>query len=81
MSRKAKPAAHASTVEFPVDALLELKALQNELISIAQTIDPADTSSPLVVRKHEQARRRALAKVFRLWAEQMDRSLSTMRPA
>lgn len=81
MPRKTRPAPCANhIVVLPVDAYLELQAFHDELVGIAQTIDPAGTPPPSV-RKHEQSRRRALAKVFRLWAEQMDRSLSAMRTA
>ncbi|QWF18242.1 XAC0095 family protein [Lysobacter capsici] len=80
MSRKTMPAAHAETILSPADAFVELKTLHDELVRIAHTIDPADAPAP-GIRKHQQSRRRALAKVFRLWAEQIDRSLSAMRPA
>jgi len=80
MPRKTPTTPHADNVVLPVDAYLELQAFHDELAGIAHTIDPADAPPP-TIRKHEQSRRRALAKVFRLWAEQIDRSLSAMRPA
>lgn len=80
MSRKTTPAMHAETIVSPADAFVELKTLHDELVSIARTIDPTDAPPP-TIRKHEQSRRRTLAKVFRLWAEQIDRSLIAMRPA
>lgn len=79
MPRKSTPSPQAHTIVLPVDAYLELQAFHAELVGIAHTIDPTDAPLP-TIRKHEQSRRRALAKVFRLWAEQIDRSLSTMRP-
>lgn len=79
MPRKIPSAPQADTIVLPVDAYLELQAFHAELIGIAHTIDPADAPTSPAVRKHEQSRRRALAKVFRLWAEQIDRSLSTKR--
>lgn len=78
MPRKIPTTPHADNVVLPVDAYLELQAFHAELIGIAHTIDPTDTPPP-TIRKHEQSRRRTLAKVFRLWAEQIDRSLSTKR--
>lgn len=80
MSRKTQPTTRVGEVILPIDAFLELQAFRDELISLARTIDPATTSS-LAPRKPEQSRRRALAKVFRLWAEQMDRSLKAIRSA
>lgn len=80
MPRKTPTTPHTDNLVLPVDAYLELQAFHDELVGIAHTIDPADTAPP-TIRKHEQSRRRALAKVFRLWAEQIDRSLSAMRPA
>jgi len=80
MSRKTPPATCVGELILPVDAFLELRAFHDELISLARTIDPA-TPPTLTARKAEQSRRRALAKVFRLWAEQMDRSLKTIRSA
>ncbi|WP_157477129.1 hypothetical protein [Lysobacter sp. Root690] len=80
MPRTSRPTSQADNVVLPVDAYLELQAFHAELIGIAHTIDPTDAPPP-TIRKHEQSRRRALAKVFRLWAEQIDRSLSAMRPA
>lgn len=78
MARNLTSAAHAGTIVLPVDALLELRTLQYELVSIANTMDHTDASS-LLTRKHEKAKRTALAKVFRLWAEPRGRSLSAMR--
>lgn len=80
MPQKIMSATHAETILSPADAFVELKTLHDELVRIARTIDPTDAPTP-GIRKHEQSRRRALAKVFRLWAEQIDRSLSAMRPA
>lgn len=80
MFRKTIPAVHAETSVSPTDAFVELKTLHDELVSIARAIDPTDSRTS-DIRKREQSRRRALAKVFRLWAEQIDRSLSAMRPA
>ncbi|KRB02451.1 hypothetical protein [Lysobacter sp. Root690] len=80
MSRKTQPITCVGEVILPIDAFLELQAFREELVSLARTIDPATTSG-LTARKPEQSRRRALAKVFRLWAEQMDRSLKTIRSA
>ncbi|WP_157753836.1 hypothetical protein [Lysobacter capsici] len=79
MSRKTTPAMHAETIVSPVDAFVELTP-HDELVSIARTIDPTDAPKPSI-RKHKQSRRRTLAKVFRLWVEQIDRSLIAMRPA
>lgn len=80
MSRKTPSASRADSVVLSVDAYLELQAFHDELVSIAQTIDPVDVPIPSP-RKPEQSRRRALAKVFRLWADQVNRSLSGMRSA
>ncbi|ALN57129.1 hypothetical protein GLE_1775 [Lysobacter enzymogenes] len=59
---------------LPLDAYLELQKFHDELVGIADTIDPAAAPLP-GVRKPEQSRRRALARVFRLWAQQIERSL------
>lgn len=80
MPRKTPSAPRADSVVLPVDAYLELQAFHDELVGIAHTIDPTTEAAP-AVRKPEQSRRRALAKVFRLWAEQMDRNLKAIRPA
>jgi hypothetical protein len=74
MSRKNPPAALANNVLLPVDAYLDLKAFHDELVGIAHTIDPSGPTNSSV-RKHEQSRRRALARVFRLWAGQIERTL------
>lgn len=73
MPRKSPSAFCADSVVLPLDAYLELQKFHDELVGIADTIDPA-THSP-GVRKPEQSRRRALARVFRLWARQIERSL------
>lgn len=74
MPRKTPTTTHIDCVSLPINALLELQSFHDELIGIAHTIDPpAEAGIP--VRKHEQARRRALAKVFRLWAAQIDRNI------
>jgi len=73
MPRKSPSALCADSVVLPLDAYLELQKFHDELVGIADTIDPADP--PAHVRKPEQSRRRALARVFRLWARQMERSL------
>ncbi len=75
MPRKSPSASRADSVVLPLDAYLELQKFHDELVGIADTIDPA---TPLpYVRKPEQSRRRALARVFRLWAQQMQHSLAT----
>jgi hypothetical protein len=79
MPRKTPSAPRADSVVLPVDAYLELQAFHDELVGIADTIDPATTQSP-AIRKTEQSRRRALSKVFRLWAEQVGRTLGATRP-
>lgn len=78
MPRKIPAARSVEIVALPVYALNDLQAFRNELFNIAETIDP--TTAPLLsIRKHEQARRRALAKVFRLLGEQVDRSLGVVQ--
>lgn len=78
MPRKTPTAAFANNVLLPVGAYLDLRAFHDELMGIAHTIDPADPlSSP--VRKSEQSRRRALARVFRLWAGQIERTITSIR--
>lgn len=78
MSRKTPTAVFANNVLLPVDAYLDLQAFHDELVGIAHTIDPTDpVATP--VRKHEQSRRRALARVFRLWADQIERTLTSVR--
>ncbi|MFD0324756.1 hypothetical protein [Lysobacter gummosus] len=47
-------------------------------MSAAHTLDPATSPCPSP-RKPEQARHRALASVFRVWADQVDRSLGAVR--
>lgn len=71
MSRKSTPA--ADYVLLPVDAYHNLQAFYAELIGIAQAIDSSETDD------HEQSRRRALACVFRLWADQVQGNLQTIR--
>ncbi|MEH6416635.1 XAC0095 family protein [Pseudomonas sp. CGJS7] len=78
MPRRTPSAIPADHVLLPVDAYLGLQAFHNELIGIAQTIDPADAPSP-AIRKPEQSRRRALARVFRLWADQVHGNLQAIR--
>lgn len=78
MPRKTPTAVFANNVLLPVDAYLDLQAFHDELVGIAHTIDPAySVATP--VRKHEQSRRRALARVFRLWAGQIERTLTSVR--
>lgn len=77
MSRKNPTAAFANNVLLPVDAYLDLKAFHDELVSIAHTIDPADPTASSV-RKQEQSRRGSLARVFRLWAAQIERTLTSV---
>lgn len=67
-----------SVVALPLDTFLELQAFQDRLLSAANTLDPATSPQPST-RKHAQARHRALASVFRTWADQMERSLETVR--
>ncbi|QCW25804.1 hypothetical protein FE772_09140 [Lysobacter enzymogenes] len=74
MPRKSPSALGADSVVLPLDAYLELQKFHDELVGIADTIDPAAAPLP-GVRKPEQSRRRALARVFRLWAQQIERSL------
>jgi len=74
MPRKSPSASRADSVVLPLDAYLELQKFHDELVGIADTIDPAAAPLP-GVRKPEQSRRRALARVFRLWAQQIARSL------
>ncbi|QWP75983.1 hypothetical protein J5226_20630 [Lysobacter sp. K5869] len=74
MPRKSPSASRADSVVLPLDAYLELQKFRDELVGIADTIDPVATPLP-GVRKPEQSRRRALARVFRLWAQQIERSL------
>ncbi|QQQ02753.1 XAC0095 family protein [Lysobacter enzymogenes] len=77
MPRRTAPATRADYVLLPADAYHGLQAFRDELIGIAQTIDPA--ASSLEIRKPEQSRRRALARVFRLWADQVHGNLETIR--
>ena len=63
---------------LPVDTFFELRAFQDQLLSAARIIDPATSPCPSP-RKPEQARHRALATVFRTWADQMERSLEAVR--
>jgi len=77
MPRRTTSATPADYVLLPADAYHGLQAFHDELIGIAQTIDPT-TPSP-EIRKPEQSRRRALARVFRLWADQVHGNLQTIR--
>jgi hypothetical protein len=79
MPRKTPSAVYADTMLLPVDAYLELQAFHDELVGIAHTIDPADAAAAPPVRKPEQSRRRALARVFRLWAGQIEHTLTSVR--
>ncbi len=78
MPRRTTSAPPADYVLLPADAYHGLQAFHDELIGIADTIDPATAPSP-GVRKPEQSRRRALAHVFRLWADQVHGNLRTAR--
>ncbi|MEH6415672.1 XAC0095 family protein [Pseudomonas sp. CGJS7] len=80
MPRKTSPTPLTRTVVVPLDTFLALQAFHDELIGIAGTIDPATAPAPAFAQR-DQSRRSALAQVFWLWAEQMDRNLKTMRPA
>ncbi|BAV96897.1 XAC0095 family protein [Lysobacter enzymogenes] len=80
MPRRTAPAITADYVLLPADAYHGLQAFRDELIGIAQTIDPATTTpTPDARSKPEQSRRRALARVFRLWADQVHGNLETVR--
>ncbi|WP_206409736.1 XAC0095 family protein [Lysobacter enzymogenes] len=74
MPRKFPSATRADSVVLPLDAYLELQKFHDELVGIADTIDPGTPPTPSIQRL-EQSRRRALARVFRLWAKQIERSL------
>ena len=78
MPRRTPSAIPSDHVLLPVEAYHGLQAFHDELIGIAQTIDPADAPSP-EIRKPERSRRRALARVFRLWADQVHGNLQTAR--
>lgn len=78
MPRRTPSATHADYVLLPADAYHGLEAFRDELIDIAQTIDPTTAPSP-EIRKPEQSRRRALARVFRLWADQVHGNLQAAR--
>ncbi|MEH6420091.1 XAC0095 family protein [Pseudomonas sp. CGJS7] len=78
MPPKASSQAGPLCFALPVDTFLELRAFQDQLLSAAWTLDPATSPCPSS-RKPEQARHRALASVFRTWADQVDRSLGTVR--
>ncbi|UNP27973.1 XAC0095 family protein [Lysobacter gummosus] len=80
MPRKTPPTPHTRTVVVPIDTFLALQAFYDELIGIAGTIDPVTSAAPAFAQR-DQSRRSALAQVFWLWAEQMDRNLKTMRTA
>ncbi|MGO4259471.1 XAC0095 family protein [Lysobacter sp. TAB13] len=71
-------AGDADSVALPLDAFFELRAFQDQLLSAAHTLDPATSPCPSL-RKPEQARHRALASVFRVWADQIDHSLGAVR--
>ena len=78
MPRRTTAAPPADNVLLPADAYQGLQAFHDELIGIADTIDPTTAPSP-EPRKPEQSRRRALAYVFRLWADQVHGNLRTAR--
>lgn len=67
-------------ISLPLNSYLELQAFQDQLLGAARTIDP-ETSLVPSPRKAEQARHRALATVFRTWADQVERTLETARSA
>lgn len=79
MPRRSAPATPADYVLLPADAYHGLQVFRDELIGIAQTIDPANAPTPDLRSKPEQSRRRALARVFRLWADQVHGNLQTAR--
>lgn len=79
MPRKNSSAVYADNVLLPVDAYLDLQAFHEELVGIARTIDPSDTETTPPIRKREQSRQRTLARVFRLWARQIEHALTTVR--
>ncbi|QQP96679.1 XAC0095 family protein [Lysobacter enzymogenes] len=74
MSRKSAPAA----LRLSVDAYKALCTLHDEMLLAADTIDSA-TSLQATPRKTEYARRRALASVFRVWANQVRAGLDDVR--
>ncbi|WP_394540511.1 hypothetical protein PRJ39_07985 [Lysobacter enzymogenes] len=78
MPRRTTSAKPADYVLLPADAYHGLQAFRDELIGIAQTIDPATAPTPDLRSKPEQSRRRALARVFRLWADQVHGNLETI---
>ena len=78
MPRRTAPAILANYVLLPADAYHGLQAFRDELIGIAQTIDPATAPTPDLGSKPEQSRRRTLARVFRLWADQVHGNLQTI---
>ena len=78
MPRRTTSAIPADYVLLPAESYHGLQAFRDELIGIAQTIDPADAPSP-EIRKPERSRRRALARVFRLRADQVHGNLKTVR--
>jgi len=65
-------------ISLSLDAYFELQAFQDQLLGAAHTIDPETSPSPSP-RKTEQARHRALASIFRTWADQVERTLETAR--
>ncbi|MFK3651109.1 XAC0095 family protein [Lysobacter enzymogenes] len=67
-------------ISLPLNVYFELQAFQDQLLGAARTIHP-DTSPAPSLRKAEQARHRALASVFRTWADQVERTLDTTRSA
>ncbi|MET4726752.1 hypothetical protein ABIE09_000523 [Lysobacter enzymogenes] len=79
MPRRTAPAIPADYVMLPADAYHGLQAFRDELIGIAQTIDPATAPTSDPRSKPERSRRRALARVFRLWADQVHGNLQTIR--
>ncbi|QQP95871.1 XAC0095 family protein [Lysobacter enzymogenes] len=78
MRRKSPSTAPADYVLLPVEAYRGLQAFYDELIGVAQTIDPV-TPPASEVDATEQSRRRALARVFRLWADQVHGNLQAAR--
>lgn len=66
------------SVSLPLNAFIELREFQDQLLSAARTLDPATSPCP-ATRSHEQSRHRALASIFRTWANQMDRSLESVQ--
>lgn len=78
MSRKPPSTMSVDYVLLPVESYRGLQAFYAELIGIAQSIDSA-TTAKFETDDSEQSRRRALARVFRLWADQVHGNLQTIR--